>query len=231
MRLHEFININSIKPTLTESSQLLYQLKMSDSNEEIQQLLTELDAEPKKLPNGAVIYIVGNSVIEWDKKFEDVDVEDFNRWIYDVDIESIFPQYEEQFNAEFWKRPQPLYHATIESNVQSILEHGLGPRNQTRGMSNRGVGDAVFTTNNYEDTAEGSYGDFVFEIDTQKMKAVGNMPLVSQEPDIQENDMRQRLAWMLGFENWQGESEAGMYDSTIIVHGAIPPDCLKLMEN
>lgn len=231
MRLHEFTTIKSTKSLLTESSQLLYQLKNSDSNDEIEQLLTDLDAEPKQLPDGTVLYIVGNSVIEWDKKFEDVTIEDFNRWIYDADIESYFPQYGEQFNVEFWKRPQPLYHATVEGNVQSILEHGLGPRSQTRGMSNRGVGDAVFTTNDYEETAMGSYGDFVFEIDTNKMKSSGHMPFVSQEPDIETANMRHQLAWKLGFENWQGESEFGMSESTIIVHGNIPPDCLKLMEN
>ena len=52
----------------------------------------------------------------------------------------------------FGNSPFPLYHATTQDHVEDILEHGLESRNQTRGLNNRSVGSAVFTTSEFEET-------------------------------------------------------------------------------
>ena len=76
-----------------------------------------------------------NSIIEWDQQFEDVTITDFDRWIYDADVEATFPHHEAEFNKQFWSHPVPLYHATTEQNVQSILQYGLTPESKTRGIA------------------------------------------------------------------------------------------------
>lgn len=56
------------------------------------------------------------------------------------------------------------------------------------------------------------------------------MPFVQQEPDVQVNALQNQLAWKLGFDNWQVEIAPGMEESTVIVHGEIPPECLMLLD-
>lgn len=127
--------------------------------------------------------------------------------------------------ADFWAHPTPLYHATTVDHVEDILEDGLRPRNATRGLRNRGVGAAVFTTSNPETTVLQSYGDVVFEIDTAAMARDGYTPEVAQEPDVVEAAALNALAWAFGIEDYAEEPENA--PDTVIVYGSIPPEYLR----
>ena len=169
-----------------------------------------------------------------------VDVkENASLWIYDdpmefiatCDVDRYAPgDIEERFNETFWEECPTLYHASPEENIESILKQGIGTANKTRGMTNRGVGASVFTTTNEEYLEDGSYGDAIFEIDTNKMKAEGHTPFVSREPDQVEGDLRSALARRLGMEDrYYYSYEPGVDGDTVIVSGGIPATCLKLI--
>jgi hypothetical protein len=135
-------------------------------------------------------------------------------------------------NAEFWApggRPPFLYHATTAENVESILEDGLGPRCETRGISNRCVGSAVFTSLDVDELRDGTYGEAIFRIDTGAMLRDGILPPLTLEPDVEEKQWRDALAWRVGLEDFHWEIEHGMSENTIVVHGHIPPGYLMLL--
>ena len=126
---------------------------------------------------------------------------------------------------DFWTRPAPLYHATTEDHLDDILAEGLIPMAQSRGLRNRGVRPAVFTTLNRESAERGTYGDVVFEIDTGAMARDGYTPQVAQEPDVVEADGRNALAHALGVDDFVDEAEND--PDTIIVFGPIPRKYLR----
>lgn len=155
-----------------------------------------------------------------------------DRFLYDASEEDAiaFGVQIVDFNDDFWSNPGPLFHATQGENVESIQSEGLGQRSATRGMSNRWVGSAVFTSTDYEELfGSGSYGSSIFEIDTVAMKRDGYTPRVDQEPDVAEAAWRDALAWKLGAEDFNTEIEQGMSPNTVIVYGGIPPKYLKLI--
>lgn len=129
--------------------------------------------------------------------------------------------------ADFWKYPAPLYHATHPDNVSAIMEEGLMPMAMTRGLRNRGVDAAVFTTLDEEKALEGTYGDAVFKIDTSAMARDGYTPQVSQEPDVIEYAALSALMHLMGSEDSPSEHEND--PDTVIVYGAIPPKYLRLI--
>lgn len=132
-----------------------------------------------------------------------------------------------QFDVQgFWDDPPDLYHATTEDHVDDILEQGLLPMSQTRGLRNRFVGSAVFTTLDEDDAGSGIYGDFVFRIDTKKMRDDGHMPPVEFEPDVVEDAMLRAMAYALDVDF---SVEAENDPDTIIVHGEIPSKYLTLI--
>ena len=147
----------------------------------------------------------------------------------DMSLSDYIP--ERDFNKEFWDSVGPgyvLYHATPTKNVKIILKKGLYASDKTRGISNRGMGNAVFT--GPEPTALESYGDAVIEIDVGAMKAAGYMPAVSQEEPFSEEQARSAIAWKLGLRDWVGGEygSEGLSEDTIAFFGNIPPQFLKL---
>ena len=157
--------------------------------------------------------------------------DDVGSWVYSVDeFDTSWGVVMPDFNAAFWERPSTLWHATPDENVQNILKNGLGRRNDTRGLTNRSVGAAVFTTTEPEELAMGSYGDNHFEIDCAAMKADGLTPTVTQEPEVEEYEFRKALLYKVGAEDAADRLEHGrdMAPHTVIVHGDIPPKYLKL---
>ena len=126
------------------------------------------------------------------------------------------------FNKDFWNSPATLYHATTEENFELIKStDGLKGMCKTRGISNREVGCAVFTTMNHEDLMSGSYGNVILEIDTRAMKADGYMPMVSREPEIEEVEATDNLVRRLGL-HYEVEYSDKLFLDTVIVHGSIP---------
>jgi hypothetical protein len=100
---------------------------------------------------------------------------------------------------------------------------------KTRGMSNRSVGCAVFTSHNYETTEY--YYDIVLQIDLGAMKADRYMPDVEREPDVEEAESLSSIAHAIGLEDWEPEVEQGMDYETIIIHGNIPIKYIKNLSN
>lgn len=171
------------------------------------------------------VYVVKHGKTSKIHRIEDGMVEDGvtpEDFIADIsmhdDLHSFFIEdHELKFNKEFWDFPTALYHGT--SDIESVLAQGIEPRSETRGLNNRSVGDAVFTTSNY-DIAR-SYGDVV-KIDTIAMKTADYTPFVSSEPEILEHELIGAVAHMLGVEYDHDIYDAGIDYDTVIVYGSIP---------
>lgn len=189
-------------------------------------------------PPGASKHM-GTMYVRWEKDTGYVYTVDDEGWATRHDFadfvrenaEDAYPDLEETFNREFWESPPPLYHATPEDRVEFILEEGIEARHDSRGMHNRHITAAVFTGSSWEAAERNSeiYGPMVFEIDTEAMKRDGFMPFAFQEPDVVERDREGALANHLGDDEWEGYSEQGEDEETVILDAAIPAKYLKLV--
>lgn len=136
------------------------------------------------------------------------------------------------FNQDFWEgvgEGFALYHATQEDNKDNILKNGLKPDNKTRGISNRGMGSAVFTSDDPESIS--SYGNVVFAIDIGLMKHDGYMPTVSMEEPFEDIVEKKKIAAMIGLEEYYPEEEyvsEGLYENTVAIYGVIPAKYLSI---
>lgn len=181
-------------------------------------------------PGGAApVYVYGSMVMECDAS--GVSFSDANNWVYDLNdfnLDAYIPV--PDFGETFWQNVsagEKLYHGTDSENVPSILQYGINAASKTRGLSNRGTGDAVFTSSNPEGTR--SYGDAVIEIDVAAMKAAGITPRVSQEDPFEGDNQRKAIAWRLGLKEFVGVERdwEGMSEETIVIHGSVPPQFLR----
>ena len=139
---------------------------------------------------------------------------------------------EQNFNKDFWEGPGELYHATTEENAKSIDEQGIGTRNDTRGLTNRHTGSAVFTMNDPELLEHGSYGNVVYAIDMAAMKRDGYTPEVAMEEGATESELKSSLAHRVGIEDYHYESvdPSGEDPSTVVIYGDIPKKYLRRLE-
>jgi hypothetical protein len=159
-------------------------------------------------------------------------IREASEWIHrlsDMELYDYIP--ERDFNKEFWDGVGDgfvLYHATPNENLKTIMKKGLNAENRTRGLSNRGMGSAVFTSP--EPTSIDSYGDSILEIDVGAMKAAGYMPTVSQEEPFQEEGMKSSIAHELGIDEWIGGEygSEGLAEDTIAFYGSIPAKFLSI---
>jgi hypothetical protein len=204
-----------------------------NSPENIQKILDHYGAKPLVIGHGNLpikdFFVTDTHIVEWDgdsawvtKKVD---------WINIADIDTYFPDYEDKLNEEFWSSGGEVYHATqYDEDADAIMVEGIEPRSQSRGISNRSEGAAVYTTTDVEETAMGSYGENVFAIDTAAMIKDGYTPYTSQEPDIVEGELRQALAHAIGLNDYVYDYEHGMSPSTIAIHGHIPAKYLRRMD-
>ena len=200
----------------------------------------EFKWEKIKFPNNIMIKIKlddGTIKILEDSDFDDPDygLKDPKDWIYTIyehELYNYVPP--KDFGKTFWDEVGPgytLYHGTDSANIEAIMKKGLSPRDKTRGINNRFTGSAIFTSDDPNSIT--SYGDAIFEINVGQMKQDGYMPNVSKEEPMEEANMRQEFADMLGLENMDFVSEyasEGLYDTTIIFYDTIPSKYLRLME-
>ena len=156
-----------------------------------------------------------------------------NTWIdnmYEHELYSYMPPSEDE---DFWRdipMGYTVYHATSKKNLATIMTDGLEPRNETRGISNRHTGSAVFTSENVEETD--SYGDVLIEINVGQMKADNYMPNASRETPIEEIQVRNTLAYKIGLPYYEPSSDLGsdgISESTVVFYGIIPPKYLTVL--
>lgn len=148
---------------------------------------------------------------------------------YDRADEYFNVDFEQKTNDDFWEYPSTLYHATnSQENLDSILKNGLEGRSESRGITNRSVGSAVFTSVDPESIQDyaGSDGGIV-SIDTKMMKQDGYTPFVGMEPEVLEKEIASALANKLGIDYEQEYHDSGMDPNTFIVYGDIPAKYIK----
>ncbi len=133
----------------------------------------------------------------------------------------------DDFNKNFWEHPPTLYHATKEENANQIQSSGIKGMCKSRGLGNRSVGCAVFTSMNQDDLLSGHYGNIIFAINTKAMKKDGLTPPVELEPDIQEYHELSTLVHQLGID-YLVEAPNDLSLDTVIVHGDIPAKYLSI---
>ena len=108
----------------------------------------------------------------------------------------------------FWDgvgKGETVFHGTNEENSEIIEKEGLKARNVTRGLSNRGTGNAIFTSPTYEKASY--YYDVVWEIDLGDMKQDGYMPPASGEEPLQESEHRAAIANLIGYDGYIKEDK------------------------
>lgn len=112
------------------------------------------------------------------------------------------------------------------------MEDGLEGRAETRGLTNKSVGAAVFTSLEPElvEAYTGSDGGVVV-INTRQMKQDGFTPFVGPEPEILEKQIASAFAHKIGVDYEEEYSDSGMDPNTIIVYGDIPAKYITKYEN
>jgi hypothetical protein len=208
------------------------------TDEEIGKFLQEQGAEQltvmgKRFPD---YWILGDKIIDWDGDNVYPDVESCEEFLSDApsivdDVAAILETQSVEEMAEY--PPSEVYHATSSDNVDDILADGLLPMSKTRVMTNRSVGASVFTTMNKDSAFSGTYGDSVFSINTAQMKTDGVLPVMMSEPSVYEMEAYSVLAHVLGLDGFDApiESDGADDPDTVIIHGAIAPKYLKLLDN
>jgi hypothetical protein len=209
-----------------------FELEDLQGKEAIIQYLQTHGKQPELISLGEDEYVM------WDDNIVATDypnVKSKNDWIYSMEgqrlISRLTDAWEEKFNARFWEHPEILYHATPTENVEAIKQEGLKLQHKSRGMANRHIRGAVFTSTE-PDWITHSYGPSVITINTRLMKADGFMPTVGKEPNHIEADVTDFIgdkigAWKAGHRDLANSQSEGTTDDTIIIYSAIPPKYLS----
>jgi hypothetical protein len=209
-------------------------LEDPESIEEIEAILskaTKIDINYGNKDFG--VYELDGTLIEWDGGRFPTIVKDKQSWIWDSTyITGHIEDYLiKNFKEEFNDYTGVVWHATDDANVDSILADGLGPRNLTRGLTNRSVGAAIFTTMEKDQAFSGTYGNAVFEVDLNAMKKDGVLPDADLEPAVYEYQAQEILAHTIGLDDFSPAAGGDGADdpATIILYGHIDPKYLKLL--
>lgn len=156
-------------------------------------------------------------------------------WLRDIEWGNSSHEYfgefsDEKFNKEFWQYPPPLYHGT--NNIESVLQNGLEPKADTRGINNRSTGAAVFASTNPE--AVSSYAtDGIVVIDTESMKRNGFTPWVTMEGPLEDVGQLNAIAHAIGidYDASNQYSSEGIEEETVVIHDAIPSQYISKFES
>lgn len=168
--------------------------------------------------------------------FEDPDLTHVRDWVSNVTNYGRIYNYVDvpDFNQEYWDGVTNgafVYHATQQENKEKILKDGISKMDKSRGINNRFTGSAVFTSDNPDDIS--SYGTVIFRIDVGAMKNDGYMPVVQMEGPLQDAVEERNLAARLGdteYDPVQSYESEGLYETTIVFFGNIPPKYLSIYE-
>lgn len=219
-----------------ESSDDWQDVARNGTGAEIKAMLAKVGKQPsarhKELFGDVLkdVYIMpDDKVLEFDGEYAEVyDLSDF---VYRANLDEAVEKMQERENADFWDNPQTLYHGTQGDNVESIFKTGLEARNKTRGLDNRNVGNAVFTSTD-PDYVEWNYGNEasggkVIEIDAAAMKRDGLTPFTYREPPLVRAEAQDALAAALGNQEFFADREDGLSLETIIIDSSIPAKYIK----
>jgi hypothetical protein len=117
--------------------------------------------------------------------------------------------------------------------LQGVLKDGIEARDQTRGISNRSMGSAVFLS--LEPSGIDSYStDGAVVVDTQAMKRDGFMPFVTQEGPLQEAGYLSNIAHAIGIQDYDITSDynsEGLYPDTVVIQDDIPTKYVSEFES
>ena len=157
-------------------------------------------------------------------------------YIYDLRDEQLVQFYPEADEAlvsdKFWQDVGAgfvVYHGTSRAYVQDILLHGLCKSNKTRGVSNRGIRSAVFTSTDLGGTTV--YGEVCLRIDVSAMKRDGFMPEVGYEWPLWYENFKEAMAHRLGIEYFGSATISdGLSNNTIIFFADIPAKYVRLQK-
>lgn len=179
-------------------------------------------------------YVVDRHVVTVDG--DDVEVDEMNDWLTSQGdsfgwFDKIADALAERFNIEFAEEPAVLYHVTPKKNLPSIMKKGLLPQSQSRGLTNRSIGNAIFTVDDPDFTSD-SYGDTILEIDVPAMKRDGVHFSVEKEPAVFEKEAAEALAWALGAEDfyWEVGGDGADDPATVILYAEVDPKYLKVVD-
>lgn len=148
----------------------------------------------------------------------------------DMDLYGYIPEVD--FNQEFWdgvSTGYSVFHGTSAERIKDIMKHGLEPRNESRGITNKWDGAGVYTSAS-PDMAKYHY-EVVIEINVSAMKADGYMPRVRGESPIEDTELRNSLAHLLGADcQFATDSSDGLAEDTLVFQNKIPPKYLTVLD-
>lgn len=157
----------------------------------------------------------------------DGDIYNLEDYILECDLSLFFE--DEAFSVDL---PSVAYHATKEENLESILENGLGTKNESRGLTNRYIGSAVFLSEN--PNAIDAYGDVILEVDLRSfVESLGDVDIndiFSREEFYSEKDLRESLGHFFNISIHIDESYDGTSPEDIICYHNIPPDFISVYD-
>jgi hypothetical protein len=160
----------------------------------------------------------------------DFDLVDYIWNIREYDLYDLVPQIYSDYFGNPAEYDGVVYHSTPEENLESIENHGLRPESRTRGISNRNVGSAIFTS--YEPDEMGSYGDGLVAIDLEIARRMNPKLETGLEPPIEEYIRRSAIANRLGIEDtgmFLPSQSDGIREDTLIIYGDVPKEAIEII--
>lgn len=196
--------------------------------------------------NGNTILIAGKGqhIVEFEGKFPVVST--LEEFIQEKSSNRFFSEFtgidwREYYTEEFWdmvgtiSEYNELYHATEQSNVESILDDGIHATNQTRIPTSKIRQRAVFAVKDYGFLEDEVYGGAIFAIDALGMKKDGFTPRVGREKDWERQDRAMFLKSKLNLYGPiqqivpAGEGGTGSWPGTVVIYRGVPAKYVSLI--
>ena len=205
---------------------------LTASIERIQEQFPSLQDQEIRLDSGARIFYDMETDLYFalddsgDGPTEIQTFESFDDFVYSIDTSELEEQALQDWREGDAKRTV-VFHGTTAEALETIRTEGLNPRSDTRGIVNRGVGDAVYTSET-ADVAEASY-DVVVEIDLPRAIEDGviSVDSLDREPDVIRNEVLEGIAISLDAGDFvPAESIDGTRPDTVVISDRIPPEYL-----
>ena len=160
--------------------------------------------------------------------------ESFDDFAYQLDTAELEDELLADFRSEV-TRMGPLLHGTSAESVAAIRTEGLAQTSETRGITNRGIGPAVFLTPN-EGMARDSYGGpdgAVLEIDLPRAIADGVIDVenLDRESGMFRDDAMSAMASLFDDQDFYPEANFdGLDPETVVAMQHIPPEYISILD-